>query len=65
MGQRPGTIYNHLIAYKVPSIREAPRVLVDHCERTAPEYLSAPTTWTGAYQTDWDHFIKARRPAAP
>jgi hypothetical protein len=65
MGQRPGHIYNHLIAYKVPSVAQAPRVLVDHYMRTAPEFLSAPKAWTGSYLTDWDHFMKARKPATP
>ena len=62
MGQRPGHIYNHLIAYKVRSIGEAPRVLVDYYEKNAPEFLSAPKTWTGTYLTDWDHFMKNRTP---
>lgn len=65
MGQRPGHIYNHLIAYKVKSIGEVPRVLLDYYEKVAPQFLSAPKTWTGEYKTDWDHFMAARRPAQP
>jgi hypothetical protein len=63
MGQRPGHIYNHLTARKIRSVADAPRVLVDYYESHAPEFLSAPKTWTGTYQTDWDHFKRARRPA--
>ncbi len=63
MGQRPGHIYNHLTAYKVKSIAEAPRVLVDHYEKHAPEFLSSPREWTGGYQTDWGHFMRNRKPA--
>lgn len=62
MGQRPGHIYNHLIAYKVKSVSDAPRVLVDYYEKHAPEFLTAPATWTGLYQTDWDHFMRNRQP---
>jgi hypothetical protein len=62
MGQRPGTIYNHLTARKVRSPSEAPRVLLDYYERHAPEFLSAPREWTGTYKTDWDHFIANRSP---
>lgn len=65
MGRRPGHIYNHLIAYKVKSPAEAPRVLIDYYERTAPEFLSAPREWTGTYLTDWDHFMKNRTPQTP
>lgn len=63
MGQRPGHIYNHLIAYKVRSRAEAPRVLLDYYEKNAPEFLSAPTAWTGTYLTDWDHFMRNRTPS--
>ena len=65
MGQRPGVIYNDLIARKVASVRDAPRMLLDHYEKTVPEFLSAPREWTGGYQTDWDHFMPARQPAMP
>jgi len=65
MGQRPGHIYSHLIAYKVKSVSDAPRVLVDYYERHAPQFLSAPRAWTGEYKTDWDHFIANRAPAEP
>jgi Protein of unknown function (DUF1838) len=64
MGQRPGHIYNHLTAYKVKSISDAPRVLLDYYEKNGPEFLAAPKTWTGGYETDWDHFMKNRKPAA-
>jgi hypothetical protein len=64
MGQRPGSIYNHLVAYKVRSVAEAPRVLLDWYERNAPEFLSAPKEWTGGYKTDWDHFMANRAPAS-
>jgi len=62
MGQRQGHIYNHLIAYKVASRSQAPRVLLDYYEKNAPEFLSAPKEWTGAYLTDWDHFMRNRAP---
>jgi hypothetical protein len=65
MGQRPGHIYNHLVAYKVKSIADAPRVVIDYYAKRAPEYLTAPKAWTGSYLTDWDHFKKARKPATP
>ncbi len=65
MGRRPGHIYNHLIAYKVRSRSEAPRVLLDYYERDAPEFLAAPAEWTGTYLTDWDHFMKNRSPSEP
>jgi hypothetical protein len=64
MGQRPGNIYNHLVARKVRSVADAPRVLLDYYEKNAPEFLSAPKTWTGTYLTDWDYFQKARKPAS-
>lgn len=62
MGQRPGHIYNHLTARKVKSLADAPRVLRDYYEKVAPEFLHAPTTWTGKYMTDWDYFKAARTP---
>ena len=65
MGQRPGHIYNHLIAYKVRSVADAPRVLVDYYAKNAPEFLSAPKEWTGTYLTDWDHFMRNRTPQPP
>jgi hypothetical protein len=65
MGTRPGHIYNHLVAYKVKSVADAPRVVIDYYEKHGPEFLSAPKTWTGSYLTDWDHFKKARKPSTP
>jgi len=62
MGQRPGRIYNHLRARKIPSLDQAPANIRAHAEKHFPEFLKAPPVWTGAYQDDWKHFINLRTP---
>jgi hypothetical protein len=64
MGQRPGGIYNHLVARKIASRSEIPTVLRAYIERELPAFMSAPKEWTGGYRTDWDYFKEQRTPAA-
>lgn len=63
MGKRPGHIYNHLIARRISSLAEAPKPLVAWYEKNHPEFLSAPSEWTGSYRSDWDYFRETRKPS--
>lgn len=62
MGQKPGRIYNHLRARKLTRLEDAPKKLLAYNEKHFPDFLSAPTEWTGAYEDDWTHFKRQRKP---
>jgi Protein of unknown function (DUF1838) len=64
MGQKPGRIYNHLRARKLKRLEDAPKKLLAHNEKHFPEFLSAPKEWNGAYEDDWTHFKRQRKPKA-
>lgn len=63
MGQRPGGIFNHLLARKVASFAEAPRAVVAYAEKHFPQFLGAPREQSAAYRDDWSYFKDQRRPA--
>lgn len=64
MGGHEGRNFSHMVIQKTFDISDVPRPILEHVEKHAPEYLDAPTDWTGLYVDPETLYTQQREPAA-
>lgn len=64
MGGHEGRNFSHMVIQKTFDISDVPRPILDYVEKHDPEYLDAPTEWTGLYVDPETLFTQQREPAA-
>ena len=63
MGGKAGRNFSHMTVYKAQSLSDVPRNILDYAEKNKPEFLVAPSEWTGEYTDPETLYTMERKPA--